>query len=112
MYLKTLLGALLFTLPLLNGQTAQADEYLIISNLPVDVSEKQVRALVEVHGEVKSIACYNVNFSTSVKRSCHVLMWSKKQARETVEALNGNILQGKTLYSKEIYPVPCPDVLA
>jgi len=39
-------------------------------------------------------------------------MWSKENARKVVSALNGNELEGKKLYSKEVYPVPCPDLSA
>jgi len=112
MYLKIAIAALFLCAPLWNMSTAQADEYLMISNLPAGSTEKDVRKMIENHGEIKSIKCYDVAFTTGVKSSCNVLMWSKEHATKVVEALNGAKFAGKELYSKEVYPVPCPDVTA
>ena len=112
MYLKTAFVALFMVSPALSINTVYGDEYLIISNLPSGANTKAVRKLVEPQGEIKSIKCYDVEFSSETKGSCNVLMWSKENARKVVKALNGNQFRGRKLYSKEIYPVPCPDLLA
>ncbi len=112
MILKTAFVALFIFSPLLSANTVQADEYLIISNLPAGPGSKEARKLIEPIGEIKSIKCYDVKFTTGMKKSCNVLMWSTEKAQQVVKALNGNTFRGKKLYSKEIYPVPCPDVLA
>ncbi len=112
MYLKILIVAMFVFVPFLNVNTVQADEYLVISNLPAGTSSKDMRKLIESYGEINSIKCYDVQFTTGTKASCRVLMWSTKTARKVVEALNGNQFAGKELYSKEVYPVPCPSQLS
>jgi len=108
MYLKTAFVALFILAPLANVNTARAAEYLIISNLPDNQSTEDVRKLVEALGEVKSIKCYNVQFTGRNKRSCNILMGSTEDARKVVEKFSGAQLSGKELYAKEVYPVPCP----
>lgn len=112
MYLKATIIALFMFAPVLSVNVAHADEYLIISNLPEGYNTKDIRKRIEVYGEIKSIKCYDVQFSTSVKRSCNVLMWSIENARKVVKAMDGNQFAGRKLYSKEVYPVPCPDPIA
>ncbi len=112
MYLKIVIVAVFVLVPFLNVNTVQADEYLIISNLPPGPDDKDIRKLVEAQGEIKSINCYNVQFSDKTRRSCNVLMLSTEMARKVVKALNGSPFRGEELYSKEIYPVPCPSLLS
>lgn len=112
MYLKATIIALFMFAPVLSVNVAHADEYLIISNLPAGSDTNVVRKRIEAYGEVKSIKCYDIHFTTEIKMSCNVLMWSIENARKVVKAMDGIQFAGRKLYSREIYPVPCPDPIA
>lgn len=77
---------------------------IYVGNLSADVTEAELRAAFEPHGQVASCAIIKDKFTGQSRGFGFVEMPSKEQATAAITALNGTDLKGRSLNVNEARP--------
>jgi RNA recognition motif-containing protein len=78
---------------------------IYVGNLPFDVSEQDVRALFERHGQVESVKLIN-DRETGKPRGFGFVDMAQAQAPSAIAALNGFTMNGRALRVNEAQERP------
>ena len=76
---------------------------LFFGNLGPEVTHEELRRLFEAHGQVAQVHVI-LDRDTGLPRHAFVEMTNDTQAENTIKALNGSILRGRSLYVEYARP--------
>ena len=77
---------------------------IFVRNVDLDATEAQIRALFEVHGTVESVTIVMDRDTGQPRGFAFIEMTSAEQARIAIAAMNGTLLNGRTLQVNEARP--------
>ncbi len=77
---------------------------IYVGNIPWDVTEDDLRAAFEAHGEVQSASIIKDKFSGKSRGFGFVEMPTKEEAEKAIAELNGKEFKGRNLTVNEAKP--------
>lgn len=77
---------------------------IYVGNLPYSVTEQELRALFEAHGQVSSAAVIMDKFTGQSKGFGFVEMSSREEAMKAIDQLNESSVEGRRIRVNEARP--------
>ena len=84
---------------------------VFVGNLDITVTEQQLRELFAPHGNVETITIVNDRDTGEPRGMAFVEMALATEAQSAIAALNGTVLNGRTMTVNEARPKPHRDAV-